>query len=499
MPAILSRRAFIGTIGAILLGGCSQVIDNLAQPDLPDDLDPPSGTGRHPIAHLLNRATYGPRPGQIAEVERLGRERWLNQQLDYRNISDTALEWRLRRYDTLKMKARDLLSFRRDEMYVANELAQATLIRAIFSERQLYEVMVGFWSDHFSIYHFKNDKEIVVFLKTVDDRDVIRHHALGKFRDLLRASAHSPAMLYYLDNTTNEKSYPNENYAREIMELHTLGVDGGYTEEDIKEVARCFTGWTANGRGDFEFNSDWHDNGEKIVLGQRITGGGKADGDQVLDILSDHPSTAHFVCTKLARRFVADDPPPEIVDACTNTWQETDGDIRAVLRTLFNHAEFDNAPPKFKRPFELVVSLLRTINANYDGDADLITRLEAMGQRPFAWVTPDGYPDRAEIWASNILDPWKFAVDITNNSLPGVDIDLWKIAEHVGVHRDAERMLNFFGRLALKRNLNDLERETLYTFLLQGKQTLNLDNDRNRQRMLHTLGLLFMTPAFQWR
>lgn len=500
IPAMkLSRRAFVGTLAAIALGGCSRVIDELAQPDLPNNLEPPGGADRHPIAHLLNRATYGPRPGQIAEVERLGRERWLEQQLDYDNIRDTALDWRLRRYDTLQMKPRDLLSFGRDQWYVANELARATLIRAIFSERQLYEVMVGFWSDHFSIYHFKNDMEIVVFLKTVDDREVIRRHALGKFGDLLRASAHSPAMLYYLDNTSNEQSHPNENYAREIMELHTLGVDGGYTERDIQEVARCFTGWTADERGEFTFKGEWHDLGAKTVLGHEIPArGGKEDGDRVLDILTNHPSTARFICTKLVRRFVADNPPTAIIEACVKTWNETEGDIRCILRTLFNHPDFDNAPSKFKRPFEYVVSLLRATNANYDGDADLITRLEQMGQRPFAWVTPDGYPDEADIWANNIFSHWEFARDLAEGSIPGVEVDLWKIAEHVGVHRDAERMLAFFGRLMLKRDLNDQEKSALQDFLSK-QGPVNLRNDADRQRMSRTLGLLFQVPAYQWR
>ena len=198
---------------------------------------PPGGDARHPIAHLLNRATYGPKPGQIEDVEKMGRERWIDRQLDYKRIDDNRLDWRLRRYDSLNFNARDLLSFAGDADYIAGQLAQATLVRAVFSKRELYEVMVGFWTDHFSIYHFKDECE---FLKTVDDREVIRPHALGKFYDILNASAHSPAMLYYLDNVVNEKSHPNENYAREIMELHTLGVDGGYTEQDIQEVARCF-------------------------------------------------------------------------------------------------------------------------------------------------------------------------------------------------------------------------------------------------------------------
>ena len=500
MTSKLSRRAFLGIIVGVsaagaAISGCSQAIDELAQPDLPKSLNPPGGDTRHPIAHLLNRAAYGPRPGQIAEVEKMGRSRWIEKQLDYKSIDDNATEWRLRRYDSLKMTTRDLMSFNRDKDYVANELASSTLVRAIFSNRQLYEVMVGFWTDHFSIYQFKDD---VVFLKTIDDREVIRRHALGKFGDLLKTSAHSPAMLHYLDNTVNERSHPNENYAREIMELHTLGVYGGYTENDILEVARCFTGWTKNGRGEFEFRSDWHDDGEKVVLGHTIpAGGGKSDGDRVLEILIEHPSTAQFVCTKLVRRFIADDPPQDIINACVTTWQETNGDIRSILRTLLNHPEFDNAPPKYKRPFELLVSVLRATNAKYDGDAAIFEWLDKMGHRPFSWTTPDGYPDIQTAWVNNIFWYWKLEDDSATNSLPGVDIDLWEIAEHVDVEDDTERMIRFFGRLMLKHDLNDVDFGELRKF--SNNFSLNLGKSDGREHMELTLGLLLKSQAFQYR
>ena len=342
---MMTRRAFLSAL-ALSAASCAPVIDRVTQPTLPDSLTQPSTHRTLPALHLLNRATYGPRPGQVEQVQQLGLENWLAQQLDYETIDDTALALRLRRYDTLRMVPRDLLAFwgTSDRQHIANELAAATLVRAAFSERQLYEVMVGFWSDHFSIYHFKDQ---VAMLKTVDDREVIRPHALGSFGDLLSASAHSPAMLVYLDNVVNEKSHPNENYAREIMELHTLGVDGGYTEQDVQETARAFTGWSVNHNGEFTYIDEWHDYGPKTILGQTVRAdGGKEDGNRVLEILINHPSTAQFVCTKLARRFVADDPPPTLVASCTDTWQGTNGDIRSVLKTLFTHPEFVSAPPR---------------------------------------------------------------------------------------------------------------------------------------------------------
>lgn len=499
MVSKLSRRRFFGAVlGTTVLSACSQVIDRVAQPNLPDILNPPAGDSRHPIAHLFNRAAFGPRPGDIEAAEKLGRERWINRQLAYQDIDDSAVDLRLRRYDTLKMKPRDLMGFNRDKDYVADELARATLVRAVYSKRQLYEVMVGFWSDHFSIYQMK-DK--VVFLKTVDDKEVIRRHALGKFGDLLKASAHSPAMLHYLDNTANEKSHPNENYAREIMELHTLGVDGGYTEQDIQELARCFTGWTMNRRGEFEFKEEWHDNDKKTLLGQEIPAGlGKEDGEQALDILIQHPSTARYVCTKLARRFVADEPPPAIVEACIATWQAHDGDIKQVLRTLLNHPEFNEAPPKYKRPFELLTSILRATNAEYNGDTTLIRLLETMGHRPFYWITPDGYPDTQDLWANGIYRYWKLENDAALNHLEGAKIDIWEIAEHVGVERDAQKMLRFFGRLFLSRNLNEMEESTLLSFALDhNTETLRLSQEDERQKMSQMLGLLLMSPAFQSR
>ncbi|RMF79711.1 MAG: DUF1800 domain-containing protein [Chloroflexi bacterium] len=483
----LTRRAFLSAI-TLSAAGCASAINSYTQPDLPSVVLPPTGVERDPVAHLLNRATYGPRPGQIARVRAIGRDSWLEQQLDYTSIDEDTVTLRLRRFDTLRMKPRDLLSFRSraDRRYVRDELAAMTLVRAVYSERQLYEVMVGFWSDHFNIYHFKGD---TANLKTVDDREVIRPHALGNFGDMLRASAHSPAMLVYLDNVANEKSHPNENYAREIMELHTLGVDGGYTEHDIKEVARCFTGWSINERGEFIFISNWHDFDEKRVLGHIIrSDDGVSDGDRVLDILLEHPATPRFVCTKLVRRLVADDPPESIVDAAVRAWRGNNGDIAPVLRAIFTHPEFETAPPKLKRPYELLVSLLRVTNASYNGDNGAINRLDQLGHRPFGWPTPDGFPDTALEWTGNQLGRWNLMIDAFTGSLPGINIDVEALADVGRVHIDDVEALNYFGRLLLKRDLLPNEvmilRDVAETDTLQAREVL---------------GLLAASPAFQWR
>ena len=487
----LTRRTLLG-LAALGAAGCSTVIDELTEPELPDDLHPPGGADRNPTAHLLNRATYGPRPGQIEAVERDGAEAWIDCQLDCDSINDNNLAWRLRRYDTLNMKPRDLLSFQGgdDKHYVRDELAVMTIMRAVFSKRALYEVLVGFWTDHLSMYHLKGD---VSLLKTVDDRDVIRPHALGNFGDLLRASAHSPAMLVYLDNVRNEKSHPNENYAREIMELHTLGVDGGYTEQDIKEVARCLTGWSVNRRGEFEFRAGWHDDGNKTVLGHTIpAGGGQSDGERVLDILIEHPSTARYVSGKLVRRFVADDPPPAIVDDCATTWQATGGNIAAMVRTILTHSLFQTAPPRLKRPYELVISLLRATGADYNGDAGLVDVLTRLGQRPFAWPTPDGYADTAEQWSGNMLHRWNLGIDALDGKLPGVEIDLDALAAAGDLENNAGIWITYFGRLFLKRDLNEKDAAALRSFARD-------DTLVSKAQLRRMVGLLAASPDFQWR
>ena len=498
MPAI-SRRTFLRTslysltgVAAIGAAGCSPLIDHIAQPKLPGTLSLPSGSKRNPTAHLLSRAGFGPRPEQISQVEKIGRVQWIDQQLAYEQIADESVALHLRRFDTLSLMAADMHSFGWDKSFIAGELSVMTLLRAVYSERQLFEAMVGFWTDHFSIYTFKDE---VIFLKTVDDREVIRHHALGRFADLLYASAHSPAMLRYLDNTLNLPNHPNENYAREIMELHTLGVSGGYSEQDVKEVARCFTGWTVNSRGTFEFRTEWHDSAEKTVLGQTIAaGGGQADGEQVLIILANHPETASFICTKLVRRFVADNPPAAVVSACVQTWQQTNGDMRAIMRTLLNHPDFENAPPKFKRPFELVASFLRATNALYDGNTHMIEVLARLGQRPFAWPRPDGFPDTAIKWQGNLLDRWNFCLDAVGNRLPGVQIDWADLAvrSHGKTEADLLTTLRFFGRLFLGRDLDPGEE----TALMKGAAVLPADG---RSPITNSLTVLIAGPAFQLR
>jgi hypothetical protein len=218
----------------------------------------------------------------------------------------------------------------------------------------------------------------------------------------------------------------------------------------------------------------------------------------VIDILAAHPSTARFICTKLVRRFIADDPPENFINDCVQTWQDTDGNIKAVLRALLNHPEFDQAPPKFKRPFEYLISLMRTTNANYDGNVALVKRLESLGQRPFNWVFPDGYPDVAEVWFSNLWRYWNLAIDVANSNIEGIDVDLWGIAEHVEVERNDDKMFQFFGRLFLSRDLSETDAQAIRQNIFSDKD-LNLKRENDRERMMEALHLMLMSTAFLYR
>jgi len=387
------------------------------------------------IAHALNRMAFGARPGDVERVRAMGLDRYIEQQLHPEKISDNEATARIAALTTVRMSSRELAEkferpaiearrrakaqgdesraprMRNQANAVINELAQQKLVRAIYSERQLQEVLTDFWFNHFNVDARKGPDR---FLVTAYERDVIRPHVLGKFRDLLEADAKSPAMLFYLDNwMSNVRKGLNENYGRELMELHTLGVDGGYTQRDVTEVARAFTGWTIDKPrqgGGFRFEPRLHDDGEKIVLGHRIkAGGGMRDGEQVLDILAEHPSTARFIATKLVRRFVSDTPPPSLVDRATARFRQTGGDLREVMRTILTSPEFlsrDAFDVKVKTPFEFVVSAERALAADVAGgpgenDAmPLVRIMQQLGMPLYQCQPPTGYKDTTDAWVN---------------------------------------------------------------------------------------------------
>ena len=495
---------------------------------MPQSVAPREQLPDQQVLQVLNRMGYGPRPGDVARVRAMGVDRWIALQLDPQRIDDRAADSAIAQYHMLDTPTSDIMAAYREaiqarrELQLAvkgddsasqqmarreyvlahpelreiqqrvqgpvNELISAKLARAVLSERQLYEVMVNFWENHFSVYVGKGQTRNFL---TAYDRDAIRPHALGRFRDLLGAVAHSPAMLFYLDNwesqadsthsvlAANGRVIPpaqrrralamlayapsnrlppqlrklspaqrqqalrqargrgiNENYARELMELHTLGVDGGYTQQDVIEVARCFTGWTIDMRtGTFVFRPQVHDADTKVVLGHVIpAGGGEGDGEKVLDILARSPATAHFIARELAVHFVNDSAPPALVERAAQTFLRTDGDIREVVRTIVTSPEFfSNAAyrAKVKTPFEVVASGLRALDAMPDTTPRLAGLVALLGQPEFGRQTPDGWPDRGDAWMNTgaILNRINFGLLLASGRLPGAPFYRWPYAD----------------------------------------------------------------------
>jgi uncharacterized protein (DUF1800 family) len=508
-------------------------------------------TEEQKIIHLLNRIGFGPRPGDVEKVKRMGIDKYVDQQLHPDRIDDSGLQTKLAGLDSLGMTVAQLYQKYPAPQFVARELGlrpgkgqapnpqtpnktqpgaqdsdttkesqreqrqkilayysqkglkpPATLIqelqtqkiiRAVYSERQLQEMMADFWFNHFNIFWGKGADK---WMTTDFEINAIRPNTLGKFQDLLLATAKSPAMLFYLDNfqssapnTTlrgnrrraqgrpgrglddpriqdrlrqralqrgrpgdqpgmmpeqqqqraelinqlgKRKAGINENYAREIMELHTLGVDGGYTQKDVQEVARCFTGWTIlapRQNGSFVFREFMHDDGEKVVLGQKIpAGGGIKDGEKVIEILSRHPNTARFISTKLVRRFVSDNPPQSLVDRVAGVYTKTGGDILQMMRTILTSQEFyatENHRAKIKSPFELAVSSVRALGGQTSGSRPIAQFIGKMGQPLYAYQAPTGYPDRAEQWVNTgaLLERLNFGLALSSNRVLGTTVD----------------------------------------------------------------------------
>lgn len=426
------------------------------------------------IVHFLSRISFGPTQTEVRRVKRLGIPAYLDEQLRPASIADHALEAKLAGLKTMRLSSRELIELyppprvarqqaaaqgmmARQAMQAPRmiifELQQARLLRSLYSRRQLYEIMVDFWTNHFNVFSAKGADR---WLTTSFDRDTIRPHAFGKFRDLLLATAQSPAMLYYLDNwlsagsdspaarrggPNNRRRGLNENYARELMELHTLGVDGGYSQKDVREVARCFTGWTIRQpqrRGEFAFEPRLHDDGEKLVLGTRIAGGGIEDGLKVIDLLARHPATARFIARKLARRFVADEPPAALVDKAAADFRRSDGDIPSLLRTLMESPEFfapEHYRAKVKKPLEFVASAIRAVGAETEISHQLLRYLGRMGESLFLAQPPTGYPDVAGSWISPdmLLTRMNFAADLIGNRLPGSKVALESLKDNQSV------------------------------------------------------------------
>lgn len=441
----LSRRRFLAGAGALvggsMLAGCGPeaLAGLLGGTQMPADWPVVAG----PIRHVLNRLSFGPQSDELAHAAAIGIDAWIEEQLAPELIDDRGCELRLQQFDTPYLDISLVNEIRPENLHA--DLRAATLIRAIYSRRQFYEIMVDFWSDHFSIFL---EKERVGELKVIDDREVIRPYALGNFADLLWASMCSPAMLVSLDNQQNRAGKPNENYARELLELHTLGVDAGYSQDDVQAVARCLTGWTVDQdglfRGTQRFEPADHDDGPKHIFGRIIPGGGGArDVEQLHALLLEHPALPEFLARKLARRLLGQDPAPQLVARAAAAFSAGGLEIKPLLRVLLESPEFAAAPRRFKRPLHLVAGALRQLGAECDGGPAIQATLAAMGQPLFGWSTPDGFPEHDAAWSNNLLPRWRFALELARNGIKGVQIDL----EALVAAADATEMERWIGQL----------------------------------------------------
>jgi len=459
----LTRRDLLRAGGSLTLLstlGCDRLERMLPvgwrRPELPEGpFAAPSAESVGLVRHVLERLGFGPRPEDYGRLVGLGEteeeiaDAFIEEQLQPETLDDPLAEWAVRRLETLDAPPGEFFEYK--PRFLLGEMTRGVLLRAVYSRRQLFEVMVHFWTDHFNIDVSKGDCK---WLKAVDDREVIRRHALGSFPELLRASATSPAMLWYLDGRVNQlrepDDRPNENYARELLELHTLGVDGGYSQRDVMEVARCLTGWTVRseerfGKGQVEFHPELHDDGEKEALGHRIPAGlGAGDLDRVIEIAAHHPSTARYLSTKLCRRFIADEPPRAAVDEVAAAFERHRGEIVPTLRALFHTDAFRcERGNQFKRPFHFIASALRTTGARTRGE-EIERFLLSMGHAPYQFPTPDGYPQEPGPWLGTLLWRWNFASALAGQRIPGTRVEAeWLTGELGGTE---ELMAHVLGR-----------------------------------------------------
>jgi len=550
--------------------------------------------------HALNRLGYGPRPGEIESIRQMGLAKWIDRQLDPKSIDDSALDQRLARYPTLTMSSKKLLddfpppnqaakkegmtkeeykqqmdekrqdsvaqmlptgndNFDKANVQLAKlqgpgritaELSMAKLDRAVYSERQLEAVMEDFWLNHFNVFAGKGADR---WLLTAYVRDTIRPHAMGRFQDLLIATAKSPAMLFYLDNWLSADpvafqrmqqemmmrrrryygmfgemppgpppGFPmqrpnaqpkkqdrglNENYGREVMELHTVGVDAGYTQQDVIEMARCLTGWTVHEpRRDPEFFFDEriHAQGKKVVMGRTFNYGGMKDGEEALKMLANDPHTAQFISAKLARHFVSDNPPQSLVDRMAGEFESSGGDIRAVLKTMIYSPEFwskEAYRAKVKTPFELVASTARAVNADVEVTLPLVQWVGRMGEPLFQCQPPTGYSDKAETWVNSgaLLNRLNFALAFASDHMGGAEIDLKTMfgdAAATDPNAALTRSLDIF----LDDQVADATKQTLEA-RLGDPQILQARLDDPVKQVNEGLiaGLVLGTPEFQRR
>jgi uncharacterized protein (DUF1800 family) len=491
----LSRREFLKAMSAAT---AATAIPPALTWGVVEQNTPPSD----PDLHLLNRITWGPRPADLARIRQIGQEAYLDEQLDPDKLDDSALDERLKSLPILFMKRREAhrLVDREYRAFVA--LTQGMVQRAVYSQRQLFERMVEFWADHFNMPDDELGPDLVTY-----HREVLRRHALGNFRDLLIGTAQNPAMLYYLNNAESDAKHPNENFARELMELHTLGVDGGYTEKDVKAVARAFTGWTVNNAlpDGFYFNPEMHDTGSKEVLGHQLPAErGIEDGLHVLSILVNRPATARYLCQKLCVRFVSDQPPISLVESAAAVWIAHEGAIRPVLRHILLSDEFrQSVGQKLRRPLDFFIGALRATGTEIQEFSAMEEMLRELAQVPYGWHPPNGYPDVAPAWmtSAGLLARWNVAQALTHGAYSIADSKMTtQLEARIGQPQTVGALVEAVAEQVFVTPLPPAMRAALVDFAADGAGSAVAVTPHLLARKLGALyGLMLASPLYQWR
>jgi uncharacterized protein (DUF1800 family) len=506
------------------------------------------------VAHLLDRLAFGGRPGEAEKLERGGQpalQKWIDAQLDPEKVPDSDLEQKLAGLRAPSMTPDQLLvTYKRPEEIAVSmgikkedfqknedlkkeirkkigeenlpdeifrEMASQRILRAVESRRQLQEVLADFWLNHFNIDISKGEER---WLLPEFERDVIRKHLFGKFSELLEGAAHSPAMLFYLDNQasqsaidySNPKRGPvprkngglNENYAREILELHTLGVDGGYQQSDVTELARILTGWSIDDikvHPVFKFKDKVHDQGEKTFLGQKFEAGhGQDEGERALQMMEESTATAHFISFKLARYFVSDNPPTQLVDRLAKTFHESHGDLKKVYRQLFSSPEFWSRSAyqaKVKKPFQFVASSIRVLGGELELKNDVFKVLASMGEESYRCAPPTGYKDVAEVWVNPgaMVSRLSFAMKLSSNRLEGVYITLPRVDP---VPNSSAKLVRQVEYRVLHEKLSEGSEKVVVKEFQNETRTM-ADGEVRPLSLSKAAGLILGSPEFQRR
>lgn len=484
----LSRRSFLN-IGGLTLG--ASLLDWKTAPSHAHQIDK--------NLHLLNRITWGPQPEEIRRLSEIGYAAFVEEQLHPETIDDSDLA--LQHMPLLEMDRFTLHRLQDGPSRAYRAMIEGMITRAVFSKRQLLERLVDFWTDHFNVVIDNGAPDMLVY-----QRDAIRNHALGQFHNMLLATAKHPAMLFYLDNFLNVGEHPNENYARELLELHTLGVDGGYTEADVHAVARAFTGWTIHDAtpDGFYFDPGLHDFNAKQVLGHTLAAErGIEDGLQVIGILASHPATAQFICRKLCVRFVSDEPPQSLVNSAAQIWQVTHGNIRDVMRHILMSPEFAAATRKLRRPLEFFVGALRATGTRIRSFWQLHEMLQELGQLPFGWHPPNGYPDVADAWltSNGLLARWNVAMRLTLDAYNDPYTDLsTELHERIGQPQTVDELVDAVASRIFGTPLSEGERQPFvdYTSDFYGGNH-PVTPALLAQKLATLYALMLASPNYQWR